>query len=158
VNSRPDLGAVARAIIDSILYMTLATADEHGQPWVTPVYFASERYREFYWMSSPKVTHSLNIAVRRQISIVIFDSTVPVGKGQAVYMSALAEELTGMDLDRGVDLYNARFTNPAEHGVRTITPEDVRPPALYRLYRAIAQEYWVLDPNRHPDHRTPVTV
>jgi uncharacterized protein YhbP (UPF0306 family) len=153
-----DLGVIARTIIDSIVYMVLGTADETGRPWVSPVYFVSERYREFYWMSSPDVTHSRNISVRPQVSIVVFDSRVPVGLGQAVYMSAIAEELSGVDFDRGVDLYNGRFSNPVEHGVRTIKPEDVQAPALYRLYRAIVSEHWILDPAGHPDHRTSVTL
>ena len=158
MNHGQDLGAIARTIIDSIMYMVLGTADETGRPWVSPVYFASEKYREFYWMSSPDVTHSRNIVLRSQVSIVIFDSRVPVGMGQAVYMSAVAEMLTGIDLERGIPIYNGRFQNPAEHGVRTINPEDVQAPALYRLYRATAQDSWVLDPAGRPDHRTPVIV
>jgi uncharacterized protein YhbP (UPF0306 family) len=153
-----DLGAIARRIIDSILYMVLGTADETGRPWTSPVYFASEKYREFYWMSSPEVTHSRNILVRPQVSIVIFDSRVAVGMGQAVYMSAVAEELAGTEFDRGIQIYNTRFQDPAGHGVRTIQSEDVQSPALYRLYRAIAQEHWVLDPKGHPDHRILVNV
>lgn len=161
MNQSQDLGAIARNIIDSIFYMTLGTADEHGQPWVSPVYFASEKYKEFYWMSSPEVRHSRNILARPQVSIVVFDSRVAVGMGQAVYMSATAEELTGIDFDRGIQIYNGRFQNPAEReerGVRTITSEDVQAPGLYRLYRAIAHEHWVLDPAGHPDHRTAVTL
>jgi hypothetical protein len=122
------------------------------------VYFASDRYRDFYWMSSPDVTHSRNIAVRPQISIVIFDSRVPAGTGQAVYIAGVAKELSTSEVDRGIDIYNGRFQNPAEHGVRTILAEDVQASALYRLYRATAQEYWVLDPDGRSDHRIPVTV
>ncbi|HSL45540.1 MAG TPA: pyridoxamine 5'-phosphate oxidase family protein [Anaerolineales bacterium] len=153
-----DLGAVAREIIDSIVYLVLGTADESGRPWVSPVYFASENYQEFYWMSSPEALHSHNILLRPQVSIVIFDSRIPVGMGQAVYMSAIAEELSGIGFDRGIQIYNGRFEDPAEHGVRIITPEDVRAPALYRLYRAIAQGHWVLDPAGHPDQRIPVNL
>jgi uncharacterized protein YhbP (UPF0306 family) len=158
MNQQQDLGALARTIIDSNMYMVLGTANESGQPWVTPVYFACVEYKGFYWISSPEVRHSRNIAVRSQISIVIFDSQVTVGTGQAVYMSAVAEELNGVDFDRGLDIYNGRFSNPAEQGVRVMKPEDVRAPALYRLYRANALERWMLDPTGHPDHRTPVTV
>jgi hypothetical protein len=43
-----DLGAIARAIIDSNMYMTLGTADENGRPWVSPVYYAPEGYVEIY--------------------------------------------------------------------------------------------------------------
>jgi uncharacterized protein YhbP (UPF0306 family) len=161
LNSQHDLGNIARNIIDSILYMALGTADEHGQPWVSPVYFASDKYKEFYWMSSPEVRHSRNILVRPQVSIVVFDSRVAVGMGQAVYVSAVAAELKGTDFERGVQIYNGRFRNSAERaerGVRTIGPEDVQAPGLYRLYRAIAQEHWVLDPAGRPDHRTSVTI
>ena len=158
MSSQQDLSNIARSIIDSILYMVLGTTNESGQPWVSPVYFSSEKYKEFYWMSSPDLTHSRNILVRPRISIVIFDSRIPVGMGQAVYMSAVAEELAGADLDRGLQIYNGRFRNPTEHGVRVISPEDVQATALYRLYRATAQEHWVLDPAGHPDHRISVTV
>jgi uncharacterized protein YhbP (UPF0306 family) len=158
LDSKQDLSQIAKNIIDSILYMVLGTADENGQPWVSPVYFSSEKYREFYWMSSPEVRHSRNILSRPQISIVIFDSRVAVGKGQAVYMAATAEELTRDNFDRGLQVYNGRFQNPAERGARTIRPGDVQVPAIYRLYRAIVQEHWVLDPAGHPDHRTPVTL
>ena len=153
-----DLATVAKDIIDSIRYMVLGTADDVGHPWVSPVYFASEKYREFYWMSSPEVRHSRNLLVRPEVSIVIFDSRIPVGMGQAVYMSATAEKLTGVDLERGVEIYNGRFQNPAEHGVRTIKLEDVRSPAPYRLYRATVLEHWILDPNTRPDNRISVTL
>ena len=158
MNQAQDFRDVARAIIDSIMYMVLGTADETGYPWVSPVYFASEKYREYYWMSSPDVKHSQNILVRPQVSIVIFDSRIAIGKGQAVYMSATTEELTGTEFERGLRIYNGRFSNPVERGVRIINPEDVQAPAPYRLYRAVAHEQWILDPASRPDHRTPVTL
>jgi hypothetical protein len=70
--------------------MTLGTADGDGRPWVSPVYYAPEGYAEFYWVSSPKATHSRNIAARLEVSIVIFDSRTPIGSGQGVYVSACA--------------------------------------------------------------------
>jgi hypothetical protein len=155
MDGQEDLGALARTIIDSNMYMVLGTADESGQPWVTPVYYASARYWEFYWVSSPEVRHSRNIAVRPQISIVIFDSRVPIGTGQGVYMSAIAEELTGADLDRGIDIFSR---SSLAHGGHEWKREDVGESTLYRLYRATTSEHWVLDPVGRPDHRTPVIV
>ena len=73
-------------------------------------------------------------------------------------LSELHNQLTGADLESGLVIYNGRFPDPAEHGVRTIKPEDVCAPALYRLYQAVASEHWVLDPGAHPDHRTPVRM
>jgi len=150
-----DLGAVARAIIDSNWYMALGTADETGRPWVSPVYYTSVGYRELCWVSSPEVRHSRNLATRPEVSIVVFDSRAPIGAGQGVYMAAVAEEVTGADLDRGIDIFSR---GSEARGAPEWKPEDVRPPAVYRLYRAIASEHWVLEPGSHPNHRTPVTV
>jgi nitroimidazol reductase NimA-like FMN-containing flavoprotein (pyridoxamine 5'-phosphate oxidase superfamily) len=137
------------------MYMVLGTADESGRPWVSPVYYASAGYTEFYWVSSPDATHSHNLVARPHISIVIFDSQAPIGTGQGVYMSAVAKALSGVELDRGIDIYSR---SSLAHGGREWKPEDVRAPAVYRLYRAIASEHWVLDPGSHPDHRTPVRM
>jgi hypothetical protein len=155
-----ELSAIARSIIDSNLYMVIGTADETGVPWVSPVYYSPVRYTEFYWISSPGARHSHNLTVRPQVNIVIFDSQAPVGTGQAVYMSAVAEKLAGADLDQGIASYNGRFANPDERGVRLIKPEELSPPALYRLYRATASEHWILDPTsgRTGDHRIRIRV
>ena len=58
------------------VYMTLATADADGVPWASPVWYATEDGRDFYWVSDPGARHSRNIAQRPEIAIVIFDSTV----------------------------------------------------------------------------------
>jgi hypothetical protein len=153
-DQRPDLDAVARAILDANHYMTLGTADADGHPWVSPVFFAAERYRDLYWMSSPEATHSRNVAVRPELSIVVFDSQAPVGTGQAVYMAATATELSGADLDRGVQVYPGEAGRRA--GARERAPADLLAPSLYRLYRASVTQHWVLDPDASPDQRTAV--
>jgi Pyridoxamine 5'-phosphate oxidase len=150
-----ELGQVARAIIDANSYMTLGTADGSGLPWVSPVWYAPAEYREFFWVSSPEARHSRNLAARPEVSIVIFDSGVAIGMGQGVYMSAIAQELTGADLEGGIGIFSRRSK---AHGARRWTPEDVGPSAVYRLYRATASEHSVLDPAARPDRRTPITV
>lgn len=135
--------------------MVLATAGETGRPWATPVYFAADGYTDFYWVSSPTVTHSRNIRARPEVSIVVFNSQVPIGTGQGVYMSALAEEVTGADIGRGVDIFSRRSL---EHGGKPWTADDVRGRAPIRLYRATAQEHSMLAKDGRPDHRIPVEV
>jgi hypothetical protein len=131
--------------------MTLATADETGLPWVSPVWYASARYREFFWVSSPQAWHSRNLATRPHLAIVIFDSHQP-GGWHAVYMSAVGEELVGVDLDEGIEIFSRR--SEAQE-LRAWTRDDVRPPARHRLYRATASEHFVLDPQ---DQRLPVSL
>ena len=143
--------------------MTLATVDDDGRPWVSPVFYAAKDYTDFYWISSPEVTHSRNLARHPHVSIVVFDSQVPAGAGQAVYMAATAAQLSGEEVDRGLEVY----PGPAEHGGREIPPEQLLPPAPYRLYRAVVSQHWILCPRdaapctlhgRAFDHRTTVTL
>src|SRR5262245_31091091 len=103
--SRERLDDHARTVIDSNRYMALGTAGSGGHPWVSPVWFASDDYKQFYWVSSPDARHSRNVAVRPEVAIAIFDSSVPVGGAQAVYMSGLAEELTGSELEGGIEVF-----------------------------------------------------
>jgi hypothetical protein len=148
-----DLDEVARAILDGNRYMVLGTADEGGRPWASPVYYAPSAYSELYWVSSPEAQHSRNLAARPDLSIVVFDSQAPVGEGQGVYMSAVAEQPTGADLERGIEIFSRVSVS---HGAKEWRVEDVQPPAALRLYRARVSEHWVLDPERRPDQRTRV--
>ncbi|HYT81257.1 MAG TPA: pyridoxamine 5'-phosphate oxidase family protein [Actinomycetota bacterium] len=77
MNDPKDIQAVARSIIDSNKYMTLATADSDGVPWASPVWYAPAEYRQFFWVSSPEAMHSRNLAVRPRLAIVISARTGP---------------------------------------------------------------------------------
>jgi len=139
-----ELATSARAILDANLYMTLGTADMDGRPWVSPVYFACEDFTHFHWVSKPGATHSRNIAQRPRLSIVVFDSRTPVNTGQAVYMAAVAEELTGAELERGVEIFSRCSV---ADGSGEFSLEEVTGDATLRLYGATASEWWVLDGN-----------
>ena len=142
--------AMARAIVDSNSYMTLSTADADGVPWASPVWYAAASYREFFWVSKPGARHSQNIAVRPEVGIVIFDSTVPISTGKAVYIAARAEEVTAArEIERGMSIFSQRSL---EQGGRVWTPDDVGSSARLRPYRAMASEQFVLSPE---DERLP---
>jgi pyridoxamine 5'-phosphate oxidase-like protein len=147
-----DFTALARRIVDANLYMVLGTADSEGRPWASPVYFAHAHYREFVWVSKPGAVHSQNIAVRPEISIVVFDSQVPIGTGQGVYMSAVAEQLTGDEREPAIEVFSQRSL---AHGGGPFTVADVDDASRLRLYRAVASEQFALDAN---DFRVPVTL
>ena len=145
-----DLAELARTVVDSNRFMTLATADEEGRPWASPVWYAHEGYREFLWVSSPEARHSRNIAVRPQIAVVIFDSH-EAGGWKALYMSAVAEEVPDADVDHAIDVFSQRSE---DQGLPGWTRTDVTGDARHRLYRAVAEERFMLDPH---DQRLPVT-
>jgi nitroimidazol reductase NimA-like FMN-containing flavoprotein (pyridoxamine 5'-phosphate oxidase superfamily) len=147
-----DLVAHGRAIVDANLYMVLGTADAEGRPWASPVYFAHSDYREFVWVSKPGATHSRNLETRAEASIVIFDSTVPIGTGRAVYLSATVDEVGAEERSQALEIFTRRSLL---HGGREWTAEDVVAPARHRLYRATAVDRFVLDEH---DERIPVAL
>jgi nitroimidazol reductase NimA-like FMN-containing flavoprotein (pyridoxamine 5'-phosphate oxidase superfamily) len=154
MDQHQDLDAVARDILEANIYMVIATADEEGSPWASPVWFAADGYAEFYWVSSPEVQHSRNLAARPRVYLVVFNSQVPISTGQAVYMSASAAQVTAAaDIDRGMEIFSRASVS---QGARAWTAADVREPASLRLYRATVTQHWVLDPVNRPDHRVPV--
>jgi DNA ligase D-like protein (predicted polymerase) len=126
-----ELDAMARRVIDGNHYMTLGTMDPDGAPRLSPVYYTPAGYRVLYWVSSPAAHHSANVAARPAIQIVIFDSTVPAGAGEAVYLAAQAGEVPDGELDAVV---GEAFRRTA--GARPFAPDELRGDHDLRLYRA----------------------
>jgi nitroimidazol reductase NimA-like FMN-containing flavoprotein (pyridoxamine 5'-phosphate oxidase superfamily) len=147
----PDLEAIARGVIDANRYMTIGTADESARPWVSPVWYATADYRDFFWVSKPEARHSRNLAGRPEVSIVIYDSH-EAGGWKSVYLSATAKETSGGEVDRGIEIFSS---GSVAQGLPAWTHHDVRPPARHRLYRATASELFVLSPG---DERLPVDL
>ena len=128
-----DLDAMARRVIDANLYMVLATLDPDGAPRLSPVYFTPARYTDLYWVSSPDAHHSRNLLERPDVRIVIFDSSVAVGRAEAVYMAARARAIPDEELDGGLgEAFGLRG------GARAFSREELTGDGDLRLYVASA--------------------
>lgn len=145
-----DLARTARRIIDANSYMTLGTAAADGRPWANPVWFAPDGYTDFVWVSRPGTRHSTNIAARQEVGIVIFDSTVPVGQAEAVYIEALAEQVPAAEVESALAVFSAKLVVGGE---REWQMADVSGSADFRLYRARASAHYILGSK---DNRIPV--
>jgi nitroimidazol reductase NimA-like FMN-containing flavoprotein (pyridoxamine 5'-phosphate oxidase superfamily) len=144
---------IARAVLDANSFMTLATADADGTPWATPVWFATEDHRSLYWVSAPGSRHSRNIAVRPEVSVVVFDSAQVPLQVQAVYMSASAAEVT--DVEDGIAVFSRVSVRK---GIGAWDASRVSGDARLRLYRATVTAHYILDPDSAVDERLQVTL
>lgn len=145
---------IARDILDGTSYVVLATADAGGVPWASPVWFAQEDYREIFWVSYPGARHSQNIAARAHVGLVVFDSTVPAGSGQAVYMAAIAEQVKEPTaIEHGIAVYSRVSMRK---GLEGFDLDQVTGRARLRLYRASVLEHSILDPDSAHDLRVAV--
>jgi nitroimidazol reductase NimA-like FMN-containing flavoprotein (pyridoxamine 5'-phosphate oxidase superfamily) len=152
-----EAATLAREILDGNVYATLGTADASGRPWVSPVYYAAEDpFAELLWVSSPSARHSLNIAVRPEVSFVVFDSRTRIGTAAAVYMVGRAAEATGDELARCIEAFSRASV---ADGAPEWSVGDVSGSATHRLYRAAVDEHWVLDAaGGEGDRRVPVEL
>jgi hypothetical protein len=133
----------AKSLIQRLNYLTLATTDNSGQPWNTPVFCAYDGKKTFYWGSRQNTQHSQNIAQEARGFIVIYDSTVEPYHGEAVYAQVLCEELgEPREIAQAIELLHARL------GESYMTPADVQGSAEHRLYKATVINAWIKDPER----------
>ncbi|SFN25460.1 MULTISPECIES: pyridoxamine 5'-phosphate oxidase family protein [Actinomadura] len=145
-----DLDELARSVIDGNRYMTLATSEDDGRPRVSPVYFTHAGYRTFYWVSSPDARHSKNVAARPEVAIVIYDSSVEIGKGRAVYLDAVAARVPDDELPRRC----AEAFAEVDPGAYRLEPRDLVGDNPWRLYHADATGWEVHLPGRDPRNPT----
>ena len=145
-SGRGALDEMARRVIDGNTYMVLGTLDPDGQPRLSPVFYTAARYRDFYWVSVPESHHSRNAAERAEVRLVIFDSQLPPGEGEAVYITATAQEVPQENLP---ELVGEAFRTDA--GTQ-FSLEELTGDARLRLYVARATAYEVHVRGRHPTH------
>src|SRR3954470_10986623 len=132
----------ARALIDAIAYMTLATADADGRPWASPVWFAHRDHREFVWISRPGTRHSRNLAANPRLAISIYDSTVVPDDAAAVYVEGEGAEVT--DAGERAALLEVFTRRSVAQGLGPFGEADVTGAAPHRLYRARALATFIL--------------
>jgi nitroimidazol reductase NimA-like FMN-containing flavoprotein (pyridoxamine 5'-phosphate oxidase superfamily) len=132
---------ILRSVIAANRFMTLATADDSGTPWATPVWFASPDGRRFLWVSLPTTRHSRNIAARPDVAIVIYDSQTTPADRQAVYVEATASQVADDRIDEGMKIFAGELVS---QGLDEWSRDDVTPPRRLRLYQAIARAHFIL--------------
>lgn len=138
-----DLAAHARELVERNRYVTLGTADDRGRPWTSPVYFAADTdLRTFYWVSRQSCRHSRNLVTQPEVSLAVFDSTVPPYHGRCLYALGTATTCSAADLEIGLRVY----PGAASRGGSPMTMRDVTGASPLRLYRARATALWVLCP------------
>jgi hypothetical protein len=140
----------ARAVVDDNRYLTLGTTEPDGRPRVSPVSFTHDRYRAFYWVSSPEARHSRNVADRPAVALVVFDSTAAIGQGSALYLGAEATQVADADLPAQC----ATAFAAVEPGAHAFTPDELSGDQPLRLFRADATSWEVHVRGGDPDFGT----
>lgn len=109
-----------------------------GVPWNSPVYSAYDEQYNFYWASWKENVHSQNIRLNDRVFLVIYDSTVPAGTGEGVYVQAKAYELSDKDEIAHAlqQLYSRENRKP--RSVDEFLGEYPR-----RVYKGVPEKMWI---------------
>jgi len=136
-------------IIRSNQYMTMATTSKTGQPWITPLYFASVGARRFYWYSPKKTKHSQNIAQNPRVAITLFDSREIPERVDAVYIKARARVVKQKELAVAIAIMGKKYCHSKMQLKAFVESRtDFTGSSPLRMYVAVAQYLWVLGPNK----------
>lgn len=127
----------AAEIIKKIIYASVATVSENGQPWNSPVYTAYDKDLNFYWTSTKDAQHSKNIRTNQEVFLVIYNAKAPEGTGRGVYFIADAMELKNVD-----DIKIARHYTQARKGQTAGDPDRFLGKSLRRVYKAQIIKGW----------------
>ena len=130
----------ASEIITRIDYVTIASVNSDGLPWNSPVYSAFDKDCNFYWGTHVDSQKAQNIRNNKNVFLVIYDSTVPPGTGEGVYVQAEARQLSDPDeIQHAYDVLKNRrptpFWNPAAFSEK----------GPVRLFKAEPQKIWMND-------------
>ncbi len=133
----------ARKIMNDIVYITVATVNNDGTPWNSPVFCAYDSKYNFYWISSKNCVHSANIEQNHNVALVIYDSTVPEGEGVGVYVKAKADIVTNRrEMEKALGLIYKRKRQKAPPDL----DEFIDSPRA--VYKAKPVTFWVNDLGR----------
>ncbi len=127
----------SKEIIKHIRYATVATTCDDGKPWNSPVSSQYDGDLNIYWVSDKEGQHSRNVRQNPNVFIVFYDSTIPEGQGEGVYIQAKAYELN--DRDEILALRRAK-KGPSVDDADKFLGDGVR-----RMYKAVPERVWMND-------------
>lgn len=130
-------------IIDVIPYLSIATVCDDGTPWNTAVYAAFDDDLNFYWKSWVENIHSRNVIARPDVFIIIYDSRVPAGEGEGVFIKAQARALMEEDaseIEKACGVYALRTGGESSGGYTKFLHGQPR-----RIFKATPTQMWMND-------------
>lgn len=133
---RTDLPSRFQQLLGRIPYVTIATVCPNGQPWNSPVVGRFDRDMNLYWISWKENQHSLNIAYDQRIFVVVYDSQVPEGQGEGLYLQMKAHELSNGELGKAREAYGTSFFS------HTFKHDQFLGSCPQRIYRAVPENIW----------------
>jgi nitroimidazol reductase NimA-like FMN-containing flavoprotein (pyridoxamine 5'-phosphate oxidase superfamily) len=152
-----------KKIIEDNLYLSLATVDSNGNPWISNVFFAYGEGK-LYWYSRKDSDHSINIKHNSNVAISIYNSTKTGDDVEALYIKGVAHEISqNNELISGLKLYaDKSLTSLIERKKFVASKRNFLFDSRLRMYCVNITEVFVLAPSEvvngnYLDYRADIT-
>ena len=137
----------AKQIIDKLSYITVASVTADGLPWNSPVFAVHDNDFNFYFGTHKESQKAKNIRSNLNVFLVIYDSTVPAGSGEGVYIQAKATAITNQK-----DIALAHKLLWDGHEVPYWKLEEFKEPSPLMLFKVVPEKAWMNDEGRADGH------
>lgn len=156
-----NLNKLAKEIIENNQYVTIATSDGKGKPWISPVVYAFDKDWNLYFISMTSSKHCKNIEVNENVAVAIFDSQQTWGEGIGLQIEAIAKTVKLKDIPKIIKLY--AFRKYPYGGINTdralkFAKSMVLERKSYKIYKITPKKIYMNDPNADTDIRTEITL
>jgi len=156
-----DLNKLAREIIENNQYVTIASSDNKGNPWISPVVYVYDANWNLYFVSMTNSRHCINIRENKRVAVAIFDSQQLWGEGVGLQIEAIAEAVNLKDSLKIAKIYGLRKypygginTQRAMNFIKSMVFDGKK----YKIYKIIPKTVWMNDPNSDIDVRVQIDL
>lgn len=153
---------MTKGIIENNKFLSLATVDNDGKVWSTPLSYSVDDDYNFYFTSELDSKHIINIMDNPEVSFTIFDSTKRVSDIDGLQIRGIVGQVDESELEGVVKHYYERvFKDPEERAEweapYTYFLEDEQP--IYRFFQIMPIEIYKRDTeNLDADRRIKIDI
>lgn len=123
---------------------SIATVTRGHRAHISHVYFCYSEDLEFYFLSDPRSLHCRNLLTNPSMAMSVFSSSQPWDRpGRGVQLFGSCVEASGLQAERGEQLYGKRFPKYAEY--RSGLAKNAHRAFRYRFYRFVPRKVKILD-------------
>ena len=97
---------------------SLATVDDQGRPCAANVQYVSDEGWRLYWVSGESTAHSVNLTARTEAAVTVYAHLDEPESIHGVQLRGQAQAIGGVDAERALRLYTAKYPFVAESPYR----------------------------------------
>ena len=157
-----DIYELAKSIIKGNKFLSLATSNNGGEIWCTPLSYAIDDDYNFYFVTAIDSKHIEHIRENPNVAFTIFDSTKRVSDIDGIQIKGIVGEVEKERLPEIVKIYyNHVFPDPIERKeweapYETFTKDDY---PVYRFFQVMPTEIYKRDTvNIDVDRRVSIDI